>query len=96
MIGYHVEAFNRPTKPEEGKTIADDIEIDEISKICSLAKIYIRDKKICPLGRGNWVIDFHQDDKTINPILCLKMPMDMTRENIEKWLEPLKIEKRYL
>lgn len=48
--------------------------------------VYLRDERDCPFARGNWMIDIVFDDGEIQ---CIKLPKEITEEQVNKWLQPL-------
>ena len=72
--------------PSENETIADDFDIDLMCEILSGINVYRREKEHCPYARGNWMIDFIVDGRAS---LCLKLPLEMTEQQIDTWIKPL-------
>lgn len=81
-----VNAIKRDTIPAEGETIDQDIHVDQIVKHCNGMNVYQRSKQECPFGRGNWIVDCVHDEEVI---LCLKLPLEMTKNQLDKFLKPL-------
>jgi len=83
-----VEGMVRSSIPTENENIVDDlgIDTDKLKEWCNSIANYKRSKEECPLGRGNWIIDFMKDGVTM---FCVKLPYEMTRAQIDKFCEPL-------
>jgi hypothetical protein len=81
-----VHGMNRNSLPKENETIADDFNLDMLIKSSKEITIYYREPIDCPLGRGNWIIDFlFKNDE----LLCLKYPKEMSEEDFTLFLKPL-------
>lgn len=81
-----VQCFNRHSIPEEGKTIDDDLNIEDVIKNSKFMDYYFRKPKDCPFGRGNWILDLTLKDGTI---ISYKYPKEMTEERFLEFLKPL-------
>ena len=79
-----VEGYHRKTIPNENESVLDhfDFNIETISSVV----VYQRSPEDCPLARGNWVIDVKFDD---GHLLALKLPKEMTPEQMRKYCQPL-------
>lgn len=84
-----VNGFTRHSIPEPNETIAEDIHIEKMVKVFKHINVYLRTKEKCPFSRGNWIIDFHHDSDSVIPAHCLKLPLEMTREQVDAYLKPL-------
>jgi hypothetical protein len=89
MFHGFVDSRVRDKILKENETIADDIDIELTCKLFSKIEVYLRSKEECPIGRGNWVIDFFVNKDDLIPAVCLKLPAEMTKEHIVKYMKPL-------
>jgi len=89
IVAGDVNAMYRGTIPSKDETIKDDFDIVAIAKVTKRISVYVRNKEDCPLNRGCWVIDFFHDSECLLPIFCLKFPLEMKKEDVERWLKPL-------
>lgn len=89
VIYGDVESVVRGEIPLSDETIEDDIDIEGIIKVCQKVSVYFRDQQSCPFNRGNWLIDFFRSYEDVMPCFSFKLPKEMTREQIDKWVKPL-------
>lgn len=88
--GGRVEGLSMNEMPKPNDTIADDFDVPELKKVVKKIVVWFRDKNACPFGRGNWIVDIHTNEERLLPALSLKLPKQMTREQVINWLSPLK------
>ena len=86
IIGQEVHCMNCNVTPEDHETIADYMDIDEVIKHAKDVIWYRREKRDCPFGRGNWIIDLPM--KT-GEMICAKYPLEMSHEQFLKFIKPL-------
>src|ERR1017187_2120383 len=79
-----VEGYVRDTIPDDDETIYDGIEF--VVKNMVEVRIYKRTPSECPLHRGNWICDIKFTD---GQMICFKVPLDMTVEQIRRYFKPL-------
>lgn len=80
------ECLNRLSIPPEGKTIADEFDIDKMVPLISRVDVYLRDPATCPFGRGNWMIDIRF---SAGNLFSIKLPKEMKEDQVDKFIEPL-------
>lgn len=81
-------AVQRATVPPPETDIIEDVGFQpDVIGLIDRIDIYLRPKEKCPFNRGNWCIDICFN---AGGILCVKLPKEMTREQVHKFCEPLK------
>lgn len=86
-----VETMNRNQIPTADETIENDIDLDAIVPNITEVKAYFRSPEKCPYKRGNWIIDIILFGSQLN---CMKLPKEMSKEEVLRWLEPLHVKLR--
>src|SRR5579859_7935427 len=83
-----VGCWIRETIPHADENIVDDLGLDmpKLKEICTNISVYQRDKYECPFAIGNWIVDFNNGD---NILFCIKLPFDMTKEQLDIYLKPV-------
>lgn len=89
IIGGGVNCLNMKEVPGKDEDISTTIDLDFLCQTFKSYKVYFRNKATCPFNRGNWIIDFFIENEII-PVFCLKIPVSMTQEHVNKFLKPLK------
>ncbi len=92
MIELHhgpVQAIYYNVIPKKNETIDDYVHIDRILEYFKYVKYYFRDKEMCPMGRGSWVIDFFKSKNDILPSHCIKFNPEISKERMHKFMKPL-------
>jgi hypothetical protein len=77
-----VSCMVRKTIPEPNETIDDDCHLDFLRDILEKVDIYTREVSH---GHGNWIVDLH----TSVGLMCIKLPIEMTEEQIDVYCKPL-------
>lgn len=86
ISAQEVECSVRHTVPKDGETIEEIINLDVVLKEGHSVNWYRRPPEDCPFARGNKIIDIHFKNGSI---LCIKLPLETTDEQVKKYLEPL-------
>ncbi len=81
-----INAYNRDSIPEENATIEDDLYLDMMIPLISNVEWYFRSPEACPFARGNWMLDLHMIDGSIN---AFKFPKEMKEEQFVAFIKPL-------
>lgn len=82
-----VEGWTRNSIPNEDETFFTDFDKDKFSlgDITNFI-IYQRDPRDCPLGEGNWILEFTFKDTSI---YYIKLPYEMEEKAVMRFTKPL-------
>ncbi len=86
ITGKHISLTNRIGIPEEGVDINELYHMDAFPfHLIKDVHIYKREKIACPLARGNWMIEFHMIDGSIQGF---KLPLEMEESAVMTYCKP--------
>ena len=85
----NIHTINRDYIPKENETFRTDFtdeffSEENLSKI-QYVRVYYRSKEECPFNRGNVIIYIF----FIDNIQCIKLPLEMTEEHVNRYIQPL-------
>jgi hypothetical protein len=87
IIFGEVNCCNRLSILEKDESILTDFPGSE--KVIKYLSYYFRSPEDCPFGRGNWIIDLFSERDNQIPIICIKLPKEMTKEQVKQFIKPL-------
>ena len=91
ILGQHVDCLVRNCALEPNETIEKMANFELIKNEGQSINWYHRSPEFCPYGRGNKIIDIEFKN---GQLLCIKLPLETTDEQVETYLAPLSKLKR--